>query len=446
MHIGRLYGFAVLFASACGGADATQSAPHSTPLGSGLADAGSAAAAREERVASSALAKAWPIDHPEMLFYADVEAALGPELALVRLLPMFAALASKATPPAQMTCIHDALIASKEVVMGAENGSLFIARFDPARAPRFRACFGVSVETASVRGADDAWAAVDGNDVVAVSRDLFLMGKKELVESAIERPGTSAGVLQRFGLVRSEIARLHIESGAVVDGTVSATPTRLSASFNVETHGVHDAERVTDQANHLASQLPPATNPAEHDALLRLVGGFHATHQGKRVDVVFSLDEPAADQSRDLGAAAAFVKRSIDEYLIASKQAEARATLSAIAKNIAVWWEREDLPPKRKKTKLVSFPAVPDAVPRGTKVMTKPDDWKAWAPLHFQMDMPQYYQYEVRAAKDGRSATIIARGDLDGDGKTSLFELTFRIGPGGSLDFAPSITETSPAD
>jgi len=440
---------AVVFVVSCGSGTATQPVAISTPV----PDAGATSVA-DERVASDALAKAWPIDQPEILFYADISAALSPDLVLAKLLPSLGALTSKATPAAQMTCVHDALLASKEIAMGAQNGTLFIARYDPARAPGFRPCFGVSVDTATVRGADDAWMAVDGNDVVAISRDLFLMGKKELVESAIERRGTSSGALRRLGLTGNEIARFHIESQAVLDATVSATRARLSASCAIETHSASDAEHLAKQANHLASQIPAvadlSTAPsevrdAEHDALVRLAGALHATHHGKHVDVAFSLDEPAADQSRDLGAAFAFVKRSIDEYLIASKQAEARATITAIAKDIAVWWEREELPASR-KTKLISFPPVPDTVPRGVKVMTKSEDWKAWAPLHFEMDMAQYYQYEVRAAKDGRSASIIARGDLDGDGKTSLFEHKMKVGPGRSLEFDPTVIETNPSE
>jgi len=43
------------------------------------------------------------------------------------------------------------------------------------------------------------------------------------------------------------------------------------------------------------------------------------------------------------------------------------------------------------------------------------------------MYQPMYYQYEVRAAKDGESAEVIARGDLNGDGKTSSFVITIKV-------------------
>jgi hypothetical protein len=82
-------------------------------------------------------------------------------------------------------------------------------------------------------------------------------------------------------------------------------------------------------------------------------------------------------------------------------------------------------PPK----KLVSLPAVPAAVPRGVKYQSTVEDWKAWAPIHFGLTEPQYYQYQVTAAKDGKTAEILARGDLNGDGKTSLFRLKISLDP-----------------
>jgi hypothetical protein len=81
------------------------------------------------------------------------------------------------------------------------------------------------------------------------------------------------------------------------------------------------------------------------------------------------------------------------------------------------------------RSKLVSFPPVPRTIPKGTKYQSSPADWKPWEPIKFEMDGPQYYQYEVRAARDGLSADIFARGDLDGNGKTSEFRIHVRIEP-----------------
>jgi hypothetical protein len=43
------------------------------------------------------------------------------------------------------------------------------------------------------------------------------------------------------------------------------------------------------------------------------------------------------------------------------------------------------------------------------------------------MTEPQYYGYEFVTSKDGKTATVRAHGDLDGNGKESLFELTVKM-------------------
>jgi hypothetical protein len=70
------------------------------------------------------------------------------------------------------------------------------------------------------------------------------------------------------------------------------------------------------------------------------------------------------------------------------------------------------------------------------------------------MDVPQYYQYEVVAAKDGKSAEVIARGDLDGNGKQSRLSLKLTLDAKtgavtistASPKLAPSIEETDPLE
>jgi len=79
------------------------------------------------------------------------------------------------------------------------------------------------------------------------------------------------------------------------------------------------------------------------------------------------------------------------------------------------------------------------------KYQSTPADWKPWAPIRFEIDSPQYYQYEVKAAADGQSCVATARGDLNGDGKTSKFELTIKK-KGDRLVIDPSIKETDPEE
>jgi hypothetical protein len=117
-------------------------------------------------------------------------------------------------------------------------------------------------------------------------------------------------------------------------------------------------------------------------------------------------------------------------YIQDAKVAEAPDTLGSIA--LAYGATFKELPAAGKKPtvkKLVSLPAVPASVPRGVKYQSSPDDWKAWSAIQFAITEPQYFQYEVVAAKDGKTAEIIARGDLDGNGKASLFRLKIELDP-----------------
>jgi len=157
----------------------------------------------------------------------------------------------------------------------------------------------------------------------------------------------------------------------------------------------------------------------------RLVGLVHASSHDRHVDLTFDLVEPAADQGRDLGIAVNGVARAVRRTIDAFKKIEVFNQVDAIGKAIATDFDAQTAP--FAKRKLRSFPAVPKVVPRGVKVQTKPDEWAAWAPIKFSIASTQYYQYEVRAARDGESAEVIAHGDLDGDGKLSTFTLPIHI-------------------
>jgi hypothetical protein len=77
--------------------------------------------------------------------------------------------------------------------------------------------------------------------------------------------------------------------------------------------------------------------------------------------------------------------------------------------------------------------------------VSKPEDWKAWEPIGYSAQAPQFYQYEIVAAPDGGSAEIIARGDLDGDGKASKFVLRVRLSKEGPKAEG-QIEETDPEE
>jgi hypothetical protein len=94
-----------------------------------------------------------------------------------------------------------------------------------------------------------------------------------------------------------------------------------------------------------------------------------------------------------------------------------------------------------------SAPPVPERVPSGENHFPRAEDYQhpGWSCLEFSMTTPQWYQYEVRVggpykgpARGGydpgpNGYEISAEGDLDGDGKTSLFTVVGQIGPNNTV-------------
>jgi hypothetical protein len=273
----------------------------------------------------------------------------------------------------------------------------------------------------------------------------------------VAEPGIGVfGNANAHGPVPAELAldRDEYVRAFVIDKPVVA---RASIALGDTLFAIHvSADLPEARARELAStfeqqraMLPTAMKDAtsdERETLARLLR-FTTFHQdGPHVALAVDLHEPPVEQARDIGAMAALAIHGVQRYLLQSKEAEARNSVSFIARAIAADWERETLPPTpRAKRKLRSFPPIPQTVPRGTKYESSEKDWATWSALKFEIDQPQYYQYEIRAAKDGESADVIARGDLNGDGKTSSFVITIKVRKDAdrTLEISP-IVQTDP--
>lgn len=141
-------------------------------------------------------------------------------------------------------------------------------------------------------------------------------------------------------------------------------------------------------------------------------------------------------------------------YLAAAKTAEAKNSIGAIARGARAAWEREAMdPPIHQLCK--SATPVPAAVPKGNKYMPLAsggdfdtgDAQTGWKCLRFTMTSPIYYQYSYNQGGGYLAPSVnpgptgfeaAARGDINGDGVTSLFVLT-GTPSATSLVVAPSI-------
>jgi type IV pilus assembly protein PilA len=153
-------------------------------------------------------------------------------------------------------------------------------------------------------------------------------------------------------------------------------------------------------------------------------------------------------------------------YLVTAKKIEATSTLHEIALDAQSAFDRV---PAGSPTATASedkhalCPSASRSVPasiasvRGKKYMSTPADWTVdsasdagFACLGFDMSAPQYYMYSYSSTPPGTAVgngfEARAEGDLDGDGMTSKFSLTGKIGPGGVIVIAPTIAETNPKE
>lgn len=324
--------------------------------------------------------------------------------------------ADKLADAATAKCVQTAAAAGQElVVMATQTGTLGALRFDPARF--------------------DPSTCFDGA-LHVVAPGVALFGAPALVSRT---PSPMATLPDAIALDDDEYLRATF-SEKDVSGRASLSMTDALLAFHAD--GVMPEASAKEAAMFFEQQRK--ANVAE--PLARVLDQTTLRVDGHQVVFAMDLRESTLQQARDVGMLASLAAAGVRKYLLQSKEAEARATVPVIARAIAADWERETMPATpRAKKKLRSFPPIPQIVPRAAKYQSSEKEWATWSALKFEMDQPQYYQYEVRAAKDGESADVIARGDLNGDGKTSSFVITIHVKKDKTraLEISP-IVETDP--
>jgi type IV pilus assembly protein PilA len=139
-----------------------------------------------------------------------------------------------------------------------------------------------------------------------------------------------------------------------------------------------------------------------------------------------------------IGIMAALGIYGVRKYLASAKTAEAKNTIGAIARSAVAAYESEAMPGGKPAHRLcASASPVPSFVPAAKKYQASTAagaDYNAgsatagWPCLKFELTQPAYYQYGyVTGAGSGKSGATAngfeatARGDLDGNGVSSLF-------------------------
>lgn len=88
-----------------------------------------------------------------------------------------------------------------------------------------------------------------------------------------------------------------------------------------------------------------------------------------------------------------------------------------------------------------SAPLTPADVPRATLVSNPPGTWNhpTWRLLDFALNEPHAYSFEFKSEGSGPGAVFhaLARGDLDGDGVLSTFDVPGKLDKNGEAVVLP---------
>jgi len=348
----------------------------------------------------------------------------------------------------QRDCASVLTAQSREAAVGVDaRGALLILQLGVEGVNAARsACVGTlfPAERLALAGANEAYAA--GSDVLVVKDGVLLFGDKPLVEAALAgaQPAPFPASLSLQG-DEHVVFQLNVpEQGVSGRGAlkVSSEAFRLALDLDLSDASMADAmEKGLQQGLGQAKQLEQA-----QPDLAKLIKALDVQRRGDHFTLVFELREPVIDQAHDVGVMTGLAFYGVRRYIQNAKSAEARANLAQIVRLYAVSLDTANAGKRPPPNKLVSLPPVPATVPRGAKYQSSAEDWKAWAPIHFNLTEPQYYQYQVVAAKDGKSAEILARGDLNGDGKASLFRVKIQLDPKTGDVSAVEHTEEAPLE
>ncbi len=222
---------------------------------------------------------------------------------------------------------------------------------------------------------------------------------------------------------------------------MAPSATSRSASTRLELEGEtaspQDAANLEARGRQLLALVPNQLDSIEPElkrVVMTLLERLTLEHRGNTARASIVVEDSILS-----GALAGLTVYGVKRYLTAAKMSEARTTLGLIAARLERHAEKS---PGHRFPR--SAPRVPSTVPAGVKYTTTPADWKhkSWSSIEFGLENPQYYSYEYETSKDGKRAVVRARGDLDGDGVESLFELDVTVG-----ESEPSpIRETNPTE
>lgn len=391
--------------------------------------------------------KALPTGELSIALYFDADGLFKTKVMKI-LMGALVPIATRSLNLPQKECVELAVTETRELAGAAlkdGSGDVLVARLDPAASSKVGPCLAMfGFAPVKVAGAKEAWAS-GGNFWALSPTGLLINGNPEAVEVALTGRGDGKS-LDSVSLERDEYFswRAQIgESDPPAHGTLLVTEDRVRLTAEGDAPDEPTAQRLAAQFSKSQLSADIARTKLQPELVAEVMRMFDAVdvqrngrHLALRIELQGSPEQVGVTV---VGASSILAVNAMRKYLLLANQAEAKNNMTRLAKALSDRWEKAPAGGK----KLASYPAVPKSVPKGAKYASSPADWKAWAPLEFEMTSPQYYQYEIKAAKDGKSADIFARGDLDGNGTASEFKLTVEV-RAGHLAVTSDIEEKMP--
>jgi hypothetical protein len=206
-------------------------------------------------------------------------------------------------------------------------------------------------------------------------------------------------------------------------------------------------------AGGFGDRLPPAAGPPAQGF------GFAPPPPAPRTGVARSIVTvltTVAVSILMLGAFGVLGMVGLRKYLSGAKSCEVRNTLGQLAKDATAAYEGSQPAPAATEGRRRVCPSASRPVPtdtssiRGKTYTSSASEWEidkpadaGFACLGFALTQPQFYQYRYEATPT--SFLAVGRGDLNADGRLSMFALRGTV-EDGHIVLAPSLEESDPEE
>jgi len=260
-------------------------------------------------------------------------------------------------------------------------------------------------------------------ELLAVLPNALLLGSPALVESSLTQ--AAKGVWSKDLVLAKDRQLVFSSHNDKLDANanLAVSQSHFGVEARVKFSNEADAKTATEAASpaSIESQVSELYHQNMGELTKQILEHWHVRREQNTVSYSFLTDGNPEQLASQVGTVSAVGIANLRRFIAAAKTAEARAAVRSIANHVI----------DSKPTWLESFPAVPASIEkvRGTKYQSLPREWLRWQSIDFLFGGPQYFQYRVDAAADGKSARAVAQGDLNGDGKLSSFSLLITLDP-----------------